>query len=949
MRRSASVPVLQSLIHTASTPVWIEHVLIWQQSGQNRSFGQAVRKQWEPTVMPSSAGSQEQQQPSLGQAPQPLLQHQQQEQHQNHHHHHQQQQQPQQQQHQQQHQHQQHQHQHQQQQQQHHQHQHQHQPQAKQPRFLKTGATFYNHPVTTNWPRKPVQWYRPGEDTIRRNTYVHPVAEEDPWALGEAPAPKRQAPPPPPPRQRLSWAQRPPTPNQPAIEQSTAQSSRGAWQPTTSRPDPVQHRAWQQAQAERQKRQASVASESHEQFLRNKEQMRRQIVEHAAIVQRQKQQQQQGQAQQAATMPSYGALAAPAKRKPAPPPSPAPVQELPAEVTIPNDVTVRQLAQLLGLESTQKLEEVLADVGDPPGSLEDRLPMDSAELAVMEFGRVAVMSKEAQEVDADAQPRPAVITVMGHVDHGKTSLLDALRKTSVAAGEAGGITQHVGAFEVKMPDSQQSLTFLDTPGHAAFSAMRARGAAITDLVVLVVAADDGVMPQTREALAHSRAAGCPIVVALTKCDVPMAEPKRVRQQLIAEGLELEEVGGSVQVVETAATKGTGLLELEEALMLQAEGLELKASPSCAAEAVVVEAKLDKGQGPVATAIVKRGSLEVGQYVVVGCQWGKLRSLRTAAGKSIKKALPGQPVEIAGLKGVPQAGDQLQVLPSEERVKRVSDARSQRLDAFRQGRERQEVLLQLHNQQVKAEAEAEAQAAAAAAAGSGEGAGEDTEERRAPRVQEEEDRNLVVIIKADVQGSAEAVREAVLGLADSEVGVKVVAEGVGPVTTTDIDTASATGACILAFNVKYANAAVEGVAKVQAVQVVEHRIIYRMLEEVSTMLAAKAPMVEEEKVVGQADVLQVFDTKKQAAAVAGCRVREGSIQAGLQWRVMRGEAAVHQGSCDSIKRHKLQVQQVGKGTECGVMLKDFTDFQPGDVLQCFSMQMVPSRLQPTTHS
>lgn len=672
-------------------------------------------------------------------------------------------------------------------------------------------------------------------------------------------------------------------------------------------------------------------------------------MEHAAIVQRQKQQQQQGQAQQAATMPSYGALAAPAKRKPAPPPSPAPVQELPAEVTIPNDVTVRQLAQLLGLESTQKLEEVLADVGDPPGSLEDRLPMDSAELAVMEFGRVAVMSKEAQEVDADAQPRPAVITVMGHVDHGKTSLLDALRKTSVAAGEAGGITQHVGAFEVKMPDSQQSLTFLDTPGHAAFSAMRARGAAITDLVVLVVAADDGVMPQTREALAHSRAAGCPIVVALTKCDVPMAEPKRVRQQLIAEGLELEEVGGSVQVVETAATKGTGLLELEEALMLQAEGLELKASPSCAAEAVVVEAKLDKGQGPVATAIVKRGSLEVGQYVVVGCQWGKLRSLRTAAGKSIKKALPGQPVEIAGLKGVPQAGDQLQVLPSEERVKRVSDARSQRLDAFRQGRERQEVLLQLHNQQVKAEAEAEAQAAAAAAAGSGEGAGEDTEERRAPRVQEEEDRNLVVIIKADVQGSAEAVREAVLGLADSEVGVKVVAEGVGPVTTTDIDTASATGACILAFNVKYANAAVEGVAKVQAVQVVEHRIIYRMLEEVSTMLAAKAPMVEEEKVVGQADVLQVFDTKKQAAAVAGCRVREGSIQAGLQWRVMRGEAAVHQGSCDSIKRHKLQVQQVGKGTECGVMLKDFTDFQPGDVLQCFSMQMVPSRLQPTTHS
>lgn len=900
MRRSASFPLIHSLVHTTPTPVWIEHWSIWHQSRQSRSFGQAVRREWEqPTLVSPSVGSQEQQeQPSPGQSQQPVLEQQRR------------QQQPEQ------------------------------QSSVKQPRFSQSDTTFLNPPASTQWPRKPIQWYRPAEDTIRRNTWHnHPGAEADPWALGEAPAPKRQAPPQP--RKRLSWAHRAPTPPQSATDQNTVQPSRGTSQPT--RRDSMHRKPSWQLQAERQQRQALVASESQEQFLRNKAQMQKQIAEHAMITRRQAQQ--QGQAQQAAAMPTYGALAAPAKRKPAPPRR-APVQQVPTEVVIPSDVTVRQLAQLLGLDSTQKLEEVLADVGEPPSSLEDRLPMDSAELAVMEFGRVAVISKEAQEVDADAQPRPAVITVMGHVDHGKTSLLDALRKTSVAAGEAGGITQHIGAFEVKMPDSQQSLTFLDTPGHAAFSAMRARGAAITDLVVLVVAADDGVMPQTREALAHCKAAGCPVVVALTKCDVPMAEPKRVRQQLIGEGLELEEVGGSVQVVETAATKGSGLLQLEEALMLQAEGLDLKASPSCAAEAVVVEAKLDKGQGPVATAIVRRGSLQVGQYVVVGCQWGKLRSLRTAAGTAMKKALPGQPVEIAGLKGVPQAGDQLQVLPSEERVKRVSDARSQRLDEFRQGREKQEVLLQLHNEQAKAEAEAEAAAAAAAVRGGGD---DDTEEKKAGRVQAEEDHNLVVIIKADVQGSAEAVREAVVGLADSEVGVKVVAEGVGPVTTTDIDTARATGACILAFNVKYANAAVEGVAKVQAVQVVEHRIIYRMLEEVSSMLAAKAPMVEEEKVVGQADVLQVFDTKKQGAAVAGCRVREGSIQAGLQWRVMRGEAALHQGTCQSIKRHKLQVQQVGKGTECGVMLKDFADFQPGDVLQCFSMQMVPSRPQATTHT
>ncbi|KAL0051199.1 hypothetical protein WJX82_003661 [Trebouxia sp. C0006] len=527
------------------------------------------------------------------------------------------------------------------------------------------------------------------------------------------------------------------------------------------------------------------------------------------------------------------------------------------------------------LQTTQELEKVLADVGDPPSSLEDRLPMDSAELAVMEFGRVAVISKEAQEVDADAEPRPAVVTVMGHVDHGKTSLLDALRKTSVAAGEAGGITQHIGAFEVKMPDSQQSLTFLDTPGHAAFSAMRARGAAITDLVVLVAAADDGVMPQTREAMAHCKAAGCPIVVALTKCDVPMAQPARVRQQLIAEGLELEEVGGSIQVVETAAPKGKGLLDLEEALMLQAEGLELKASPSRPAEAVVVEAKLDKGQGPVATAIVKKGSLEVGQFVVVGSQWGKVRSLRSAAGVNLKKATPGQPVEIAGLKGVPQAGDHLQVLPTEERAKRVSDARNERADKWRQEREKQVVMQQLQQQQERANAEA------AAAADGNEGAAE-----RQPSSLHAlpEERNLVVIIKADVQGSVEAVREAVLALADSEVGVKVVSEGVGPVTTTDVDTA-------------------------RAVQVVQHRVIYRMLEEVNVMMAERAPMVEEEKIVGQANVLQVFDVKsKQAAAVAGCRVSEGSVQSGLQWRVMRGGKSVHQGACNSIKRHKLQVHQ-----------------------------------------
>lgn len=823
---------------------------------------------------------------------------------------------------------------------------------------------FSNQTVTAKRPRRPVRWVRPGE--IHASPPDQPkqvngagrqaAAVHDPWLLGEESLHRQPVTG----RKRLAWAQPPPPSNaingrtpvqanwqaRPQASRppngsslSTAQSRNGDMrpghanmQPWRSLQPPAQSqqngRISPEVAAERARRQAQAVPTSREQYLRNQAQMQKQIALHEL----KKRMQQQEQGQGVTTASPYTGLSADLKRKPAP--APQAVPQPPAEVVIPPDVTVRHLAQLLGLQTTQELERVLADVGDPPSSLEDRLPMDSAELAVMEFGRVAVISKEAQEVDADAEPRPAVVTVMGHVDHGKTSLLDALRKTSVAAGEAGGITQHIGAFEVKMPDSQQSLTFLDTPGHAAFSAMRARGAAITDLVVLVAAADDGVMPQTREAMAHCKAAGCPIVVALTKCDVPMAQPGRVRQQLIAEGLELEEVGGSIQVVETAAPKGKGLLDLEEALMLQAEGLELKASPSRPAEAVVVEAKLDKGQGPVATAIVKKGSLEVGQFVVVGSQWGKVRSLRSAAGVNLKKAMPGQPVEIAGLKGVPQAGDHLQVLPTEERAKRVSDARNERADKWRQEREKQVVMQQLQQQQERADA------VAAAAADDGEEAAD-----RQPFSLDAlpEERNLVVIIKADVQGSVEAVREAVLALADSEVGVKVVSEGVGPVTTTDVDTARASGACIMAFNVKFANAAVEGVAKVQAVQVVQHRIIYRMLEEVNHMMAERAPMVEEEKIVGQANVLQVFDVKsKEAAAVAGCRVSEGSVQSGLQWRVMRGGKSVHQGACNSIKRHKLQVHQVGKGTECGIMLTDFADFHLGDTLQCISVEMVLSK-------
>ncbi|KAK9830345.1 hypothetical protein WJX72_011161 [[Myrmecia] bisecta] len=517
-------------------------------------------------------------------------------------------------------------------------------------------------------------------------------------------------------------------------------------------------------------------------------------------------------------------------------------------------VTVRALAKLLGCELDQ-LEKVLVDIGDKPSSAEDIVPLDSAELAAMEFGKTAIVSKAARELDADAEPRPAVVTVMGHVDHGKTSLLDALRSTSVAAGEAGGITQHIGAFEVRMPGSQTSLTFLDTPGHAAFSAMRARGAALTDLVVLVVAANDGIMPQTREALAHARHSGCPIVVALSKCDMPGADPARVRRQLMEEGLELEEAGGNVQVVETAAPKGQGLLELEEALLLQADLLDLKASKTRDAEGVVVEARVSKGQGPLATVIVSRGSLEAGQLVVVGSEWGRVRAMRNAAGQLLKQVLPGQPAEIAGLKGVPQAGDELLVVASEERARRVAEARAERAEHQRHLVKQGEV------QQAQLEADAQTWNAE-------EGAGNIPEKR-----------SLTVLIKGDVHGSVEAVEDAIEALASEAVGVKVAFTGVGPVSASDVQMASAMQARIIAFNTRAAHPSVEAQAKRNSVPIMSHRVIYHLLEDIGGWLAGLAPKVATDVVVGQAEVLQVFPLKgkgKSSGAVAGCRVMEERV-------------------------------------------------------------------------
>ncbi|KAK9862521.1 hypothetical protein WJX84_000993 [Apatococcus fuscideae] len=570
-------------------------------------------------------------------------------------------------------------------------------------------------------------------------------------------------------------------------------------------------------------------------------------------------------------------------------------------------MTVKQLASGLGMD-VAKLMASMAEAGDAASTEEERVPLDTAELMALEYNHIPTVDKTSRAPDLDAEPRSAVVTVMGHVDHGKTTLLDALRSTAVAAGEAGGITQHIGAFEVVMPGSKTALTFLDTPGHAAFSAMRARGAAVTDIAVVVVAADDGVMPQTKEALRHAKSAGVPVVIGLTKCDAPGADTQKCINQLLAEGLPLEEAGGDIQVVELAAAKGKGLAELEEALHLQAEMMELKASKSCDAEGLVVEAKVDRTQGPAATVVVKRGTLRAGQYVVIGTEHGRVRALRDAAGKPLKHAGPGQPAEIIGLRGVPHAGDELMVVSSEERARLVSQARTNKAVEFRHAQSHESIL----------------------------------EASSASDEEAEETVTLPLIVQADVHGSAEALQAAIEALSTDTVRIKILHMGVGPVSKANIDEAAMTNARIIAFNVKTNGPGVEAANKVAGVQITSHRVIYHLLEDVRGWTQAMTPKVEKEVVSGEADVLQVFPVTQKgepATSVAGCRVSSGTIAAALSFRVLRNEQEVHTGPCSSIRRHKLGVERVGRGTECGLLLTGFAGFQPGDRVQCYEIQMV----------
>ncbi|KAL6527937.1 hypothetical protein OROMI_029748 [Orobanche minor] len=583
-------------------------------------------------------------------------------------------------------------------------------------------------------------------------------------------------------------------------------------------------------------------------------------------------------------------------------------------------ITIRELSERSG-ESIATIKNIIINVGEKADSEFDALSIDIAELVAMKsfekwtkqclsiglafaaiFGawipvEIGVNVRRLHSDEGlQILPRPPVVTVMGHVDHGKTSLLDALRQTSLAAKEAGGITQHLGAFVVGM-QSGSSITFLDTPGHAAFSAMRARGAAVTDLVVLVVAADDGVMPQTLEAMAHAKSANVPIVVAINKCDKGDADPERVKIQLASEGLLLEEMGGDVQVIEVSAVKKSGLDQLEEALLLQAELIDLKARVDGPAQAYVVEARVDKGRGPLATAIVKAGTLICGQHVVVGAEWGRIRCIRDMARKPIARATPAMPIEIEGLKGIPMAGDDIVVVESEERARMLSEGRKKKIERDR--------LVKIDEDRAKALEDKENEE-------------DDDDEEKSERVE------VPIIVKADVQGT---------------VLVKVIHAGVGPVSQSDVDMAQACGACIVGFNVRDLPSGISQSASQAKIKIILHRVIYHLLEDIGNLIVEKAPGTLETKVAGEAHVLNIFEfqgrgkLKGEDVKIAGCRVMDGRLSRSATLRLIRSGETVFEGRCASLKREERDVEAVGKGNECGLVLKDYRDFQVGDVIQC----------------
>ena len=591
-----------------------------------------------------------------------------------------------------------------------------------------------------------------------------------------------------------------------------------------------------------------------------------------------------------------------------------PKEKLVREVIIPETITIQELANRMAERSVDVIKLLMKQ--GHMAQINDVIDADTAQLLAEELGhtvkRVAESDVEEGLFDVADDPsslvsRPPVVTVMGHVDHGKTSLLDAIRSTDVAAGEAGGITQHIGAYQVTAP-SGNKITFIDTPGHAAFSAMRARGAKVTDIVVLVVAADDGVMPQTVEAINHAKAAKVPMIVAINKIDRPDAKPERVRTELLQHEIQVESLGGQVLDVEVSATKKLNIDRLLETISLQSEILDLKANPNRAAEGTVIEAKLDRGRGPVATVLVQRGTLRGGDLVVAGAEWGRVRALVSDTGMPVEAAGPSTPVEVLGFNGTPEASDRLAVVQSEARAREVTAYRA------RQRRDKM----------------------AARATGM-----RGSLEQMMSQLKSAGRKDLALIIKADVQGSLEAVIGAIEKLATDEVGARVIHSGVGGITESDVTLAEASGVPILGFNVRAHKEAREA-AERAGIELRYYNVIYDLVDDVKKAMSGLLAPTIRETMLGNATILEIFKVSK-VGNVAGCRVTDGVVERGANVRLIRDSVVVHEGKLSQLKRFKDDVREVVAGQECGMAFESYQDMKAGDLIEFYRVETVQRSL------
>jgi len=588
-------------------------------------------------------------------------------------------------------------------------------------------------------------------------------------------------------------------------------------------------------------------------------------------------------------------------------------EKISREVVLPETITVQELAQRMAERSVDVIKFFMKQ-GQmlKPG---DVIDADTAELVAAEFGhtvkRVADSDVEEGLFDVtdrpeDLKPRSPVVTIMGHVDHGKTSLLDAIRHANVVAGEAGGITQHIGAYQVEQDGKK--ITFIDTPGHAAFTAMRARGAQATDIAVLVVAADDSVMPQTVESINHAKAANVPIIVAINKIDKPEADPQKVRTELLQHEVFVESMGGDVLDVEVSATKKINLDKLLEAILLQAEILELKANPDRKAEGVVIDAKLDRGRGPVATVLVQAGTLKPGDVIVAGNEWGRVRALINERGEQLSEAPPSTPAEVLGLQGTPQAGDRFAVVENEARAREISE--------YRQRKAREKAVARQAGQRGSLE-------------------------QMMSQLQTSGRKEFPLIVKGDVQGSVEAIVNALETISTDEVYARVVHSGAGAITETDVSLAETSNAAIIGFNVR-ANKQARDAAEQAGIEIRYYNVIYDLVDDIKAAMSGLLSPERRETFLGNAEILEVFNVSK-VGKVAGCRVTEGKVERGAGVRLIRDNVVIHEGKLKTLKRFKDEVSEVPAGQECGMAFENYEDIRQGDFIEAFRVEHVTRTL------